>query len=191
MLSNLNYIIALPEPIRLLFCNKNNNLIIIKNKRKLFQKSLINVLVNNQKKLIYITDISSINLEYYSKKRLNKFRLTLLYNVKSFIINVNSSFFTKISLNGVGYRFVIKDKKKSIIQLILGFSHFIFIKLPKDFNIFLVKPTLLYITCENYIKLVKITQAIKHLKFPDAYKGKGVNLEYDKLSLKNGKKSQQ
>ena len=54
-----------------------------------------------------------------------------------------------------------------------------------------MKPTLLYITCENYIKLVKITQAIKHLKFPDAYKGKGVNLEYDKLSLKNGKKSQQ
>jgi ribosomal protein L6P/L9E len=192
MINNKLFIITIPSSIKLFLCDNNNNidLILIKGNYKLVRKSCTNILVNHNKSLIYISDINNYNYSDISKKRFKNIRLNLLFSLKLFIKNSGSRFYKKISLKGVGYKFIMKDFGRSIIQLVVGFSHSIFIRLPKELEIFLIKPTLLYITCINYLKLTSIIQTVKQLKFPEVYKSKGINLEYDKLFLKEGKKAQ-
>ena len=187
MTKNFNFIISIPKSIRLLYIN--NYLIIFKEKIILVQKLLVNLLIHNYKKLIYISDKSITNYGHNFKKRLKNIRWNLFFSISLFIGNNCSIFYKKIALKGVGYRFIVKDKNKSVLQMVLGYSHPIYIRLPKEFKIFLIKPTLLYITCTNYLKLTLISQRLKLLKFPDVYKGKGINIEYEKTSLKLGKKA--
>ena len=94
----------------------------------------------------------------------------------------------RITLKGVGYKFILKNK--SILQISLGFSHLIFLKIPKNFKIHLINFSTVIITCYNNILLTKFCSTIKSFKYPDIYKGKGVLFEYDTLTLKEGKKSQ-
>jgi len=190
MSQNYSFIIKVTGTIQLLFCSNTNTLIFVKENKTLVEKSPLKVLISNKNKLLYISDSVNINCQHNSKKKLKKIRSALLLNIYSFIKKKCFLFYKKILLKGVGYRFILKDKERSILQLVIGFSHSIFIRLPQELGIFLIKPNLLYITCGNYLKLNKIIQTIKQLRIPDVYKGKGINLEYDKLFLKEGKKSQ-
>ena len=106
------------------------------------------------------------------------------------IISMNLLFHKKLFMKGIGYKFILKHRENNILQLVLGLSHSVFIKLPKEINLFLIKPTLLYLTCIDYLKLNSITQLIKNLKIPEVYKGKGINYEYNSIILKEGKKPQ-
>jgi len=188
---NYSFIIKIPAIIQLLFCSNTNRLIFVQKNQILVKKVHLKVLISHKKKLLYISNsVNNTNYHNYSKKRLKKIRYDLLLNIYSFIKKSCFLFYKKILLKGVGYRFILKNKERSILQLLIGFSHSIFIRLPSELGIYLIKPNLLYITSVNYLKLNKIIQTIRKLRIPDVYKGKGINFEYEKLFLKEGKKSQ-
>jgi large subunit ribosomal protein L6 len=188
---NYSFIIKIPAIIQLLFCSNTNRLIFVQKNQILVKKVHLKVLISHKKKLLYISNsVNNTNYHNYSKKRLKKIRYDLLLNIYSFIKKSCFLFYKKILLKGVGYRFILKNKERSILQLLIGFSHSIFIRLPSELGIYLIKPNLLYITSVNYLKLNKIIQTIRKLRITDVYKGKGINFEYEKLFLKEGKKSQ-
>lgn len=186
MSRNINFIFKIPSAIRLIYFLDNKTLIVFKDGRVFVQKLNINLLICKKKNIIYITD----NYLGQSKNNIKSIRSDTLFQIKSFISNKKFFFYKKLFLKGIGYRFIVKCDKRSLLQLMLGFSHSVFVKLPKEIKIFLIRPDLLFITSSNYLKLNLLTQSIKSLKVPEAYKGKGINFEYNKIILKEGKKSQ-
>ena len=113
---------------------------------------------------------------------------------KSLIIQklntVNTFLYKKLTLKGVGYKMsLIKKNVFNIIEFRLGFSHPIYIKVP--FSIKLLSPnnTTLYILGNSIEQVNNLVFKIRSLRIPDSYKGKGILYEYEKLELKEGKKS--
>ena len=112
-----------------------------------------------------------------------------------FIANFVNSFNTFQSINrkvlilhGLG----LKAKsywanRVKILQLKLGFSHLYTIKLDKE--IFLkTRKNLLFFHSFNKEKLGSFIFKIKNLRFPDAYRGKGIRCKNEKLKFKIIKK---
>jgi len=176
-------LIKLPSNIKC-FIQSDKKILVLKNNQK-------NILIKKYYGSIFLTDDNSLLIEQ-SKKMLTKEKKLadrLLESISGFINNNNTIYYKKIILVGVGYRFVSENKKSNILKLILGYSHSIFIKLPFEINIFYLKPSIIYLTSENFIKLNIISNFIKKFKAPEPYKGKGIRFEYDNIILKEGKKN--
>jgi len=173
-------IVKIPKTIRLIFSLDNKILIVFKGKNILMNK-LDTVFICKSNKKIYINSSNKSTIKKISD---------IFFSLKSFISNSKYFFYKKLVLKGVGYRFILKCEERSLLQVVLGFSHSVFVKLPKEIKIFLLKPNILFLTCTNYLKLNSVIQLIQNLKSPDSYKGKGINLEYHKINLKEGKKAQ-
>lgn len=102
------------------------------------------------------------------------------------IIGVNLAFVTRLFFVGVGFR--VESIENNVIKLKLGFSHFVYIKIPSYIKIFVPKKTRLIIkSCDHQI-LKEFSAKICSFKFPDVYKGKGILIKNQKLMLKEGKK---
>ena len=175
------FIFKIPKTIRLIFSLDNKTLIVFKGRNILIHK-LDTIFICRKNKNIYIS--SSLNR---NRKNIPE----ILFSLKSFISESKYFFYRKLLLKGIGYRFIVKCEERSLLQLVLGFSHSVFVKFPKEIKMFSIKPNILFLTCTNYFKLNLLTQLIQNLKLPDPYKGKGINVEYNKINdLKEGKKSQ-
>lgn len=116
--------------------------------------------------------------------------------VKNFILgSLRSSYqsvlvgnFIEIQTQGVGYRFQ-RTLNSRILLLILGHSHRILIKVPKDINFQVTKTRLLMFSFKKNL-LNNFAYFIKCFRYPDAYKAKGLKFSFDKFKLKEGKKRQ-
>jgi large subunit ribosomal protein L6 len=102
------------------------------------------------------------------------------------IIGVNLAFVIRLFFVGVGFR--VESVENNVIKLKLGFSHFVFIKIPSFIKIFVPKKTRLIIKSCNHQILKEFSAKICSFKFPDVYKGKGILIKNQKLILKEGKK---
>jgi ribosomal protein L6P/L9E len=103
--------------------------------------------------------------------------------------NIQNYYKKKLTLIGVGYRIsLIKSIKNTFLELKLGYSHSIFIKVPKALTVVVPKPTKIYILGNDFLLVSQLSAFIKSLKAPDNYKGKGFRYDNDKLIIKEGKK---
>nr|WAQ70079.1 ribosomal protein L6 [Rhizosolenia setigera] len=129
-----------------------------------------------------------------SQKNLLIYKNFLLYNVDSnsrLIITdlKNFLFFKKITLVGLGFKSVLFETPDSnILKLQLGYSHSIYLKLPDNLNIKILKFNTLFISSTNLNILNFFVKLLKTFKIPDSYKGKGVVYEYEVINIKEGKK---
>ena len=82
-----------------------------------------------------------------------------------------------------------KNKFFNIIEFRLGFSHPIYLKVPSSIQLLSPNNTTLYILGNSIEQVNNLVFKIRSLRVPDSYKGKGVINEYEKLELKEGKKS--
>lgn len=181
--SKKKYVIKLPSTIKC-FIQEKKKIILLKNNKN-------NILIKKYYGSIFLIDDNTILIEQSKNMSTKEKKLSALLSesILGFIQNNNSIYYKKIILVGVGYRFVSASKQSNILKLILGYSHSIFIKLPFEINIFYLKPSIIYLTSENFIKLNIISDYIKKFKSPEPYKGKGVRFEYDNIILKEGKKN--
>ena len=105
--------------------------------------------------------------------------------VSNAIIGVSQGFKKRLNLVGIGYRAQVKDKN---LILKLGFSHDIEYKIPSELEVICPKPDQIVLLGINKEYLNRIASTIRSFKKPDAYKGKGILFENEKLILKEGKK---
>ena len=110
------------------------------------------------------------------------------------IQGVNNLHLLKLELRGVGFRGEIKYKNyNQILILNIGYSHPVIVKIPNDI---VILPTLnKFKKSTNFIllgfdkqKLNELISYIISLKKRDPYKGKGIYIEDEVISLKEGKK---
>ena len=90
-----------------------------------------------------------------------------------------------LEITGVGFRANLKGE---ILNLQIGFSHDVNIKIPKDVKITVEKQTIIKITGPDKELVSKTASEIKSLKPVEPYKGKGIKERNQFVLRKEGKK---
>lgn len=156
--------------------------------------------------IFYLKTKNIIILKFKNKTRIiynDNFFLTIIQNsivtlnfsnifslkVKLYLIEIEFDISKKIQLFGIGYKiFEITILTKKILLLKLGFSHFIYCKIPKKFKLFVVKSVQLCVNCNSFYNIIFNLAIIKSYKKPDVFKGKGFKFPNEQIKLKLGKK---
>lgn len=110
---------------------------------------------------------------------------TYMSHIKSMVAGVQTPFVKKLLVEGVGFKWEVQADK---LKLSLGFSHPIFMDIPKGLE---VKAEKLELTITGIDKeaVTLFAMQIRKLKKPEPYKGKGIRYEGEVVRRKEGKKS--
>lgn len=110
---------------------------------------------------------------------------TIYASIKGAIKDIQNKFSAKIQLKGVGYKAVFANK---ILTLSLGFSHPIKIAIPAEIEIKITQNTLIELLGVDRRVVMDIATSIRNLRKPEPYKGKGIFVNDETITIKEGKK---
>jgi large subunit ribosomal protein L6 len=109
--------------------------------------------------------------------------------LKQMLLDISNFFCKKLNLIGVGYRVsTLKKTNTDLLHFKLGYSHFIYFKVPKNLKIFCLKSNKLFVVGCSYLFTTQIAALLRSYKVPEPYKGKGIVYATEKIVLKEGKK---
>jgi len=163
------------------FVKKQDNIIYIKGPLgKLNQKIIgdINIIINHNNIIVKRKHNDKKNRALHGLYRM------LIYNM---IKGVSNGFKKKLELIGVGFRANINNNQ--ILNLNIGYSHNIMIKLPQSITLEVKMEKNTQIILKSYDKqLLGIVAAkIRSLRKPEPYKGKGIRYINEYVIKKPGK----
>lgn len=104
--------------------------------------------------------------------------------VANMVTGVSEGFRRVLEINGVGYR---AEAKGNSIQLALGYSHPIVFPLPQGVQAKVDKQTVVTLEGADRQVLGETAAAIRKLRPPEPYKGKGIKYAEEKIRRKAGK----
>ena len=108
--------------------------------------------------------------------------------VNNMVQGVSTGYTQKLELVGVGYR---ATSQNNILELALGYSHAIFLQLPKEVKVEAVtdRKSNPIITLESADKqlLGQVCAKIRSFRMPEPYKGKGIKFVGEEIRRKAGK----
>ncbi len=104
--------------------------------------------------------------------------------VANMVQGVNHGFERKLEINGIGYRAELKGNS---IVLNLGYSHPIHFDLPDGVSASIERNTLIKLSGIDNELLGHTSAAIRRLKPPEPYKGKGIKYVEEVIRKKAGK----
>src|ERR1035437_434607 len=134
---------------------------------------------------IAITD-KTINLNI---KRNDKFSQSLwgtyASHIKNMIAGVQTPYSKKLILEGVGFK---SEVKGNVFNFALGFSHPVVVKIPEGITATAEKNNITISGIDKEL-VGSFTAAIRALKKPEPYKGKGMRYEGEVIRRKQGKKT--
>ena len=108
--------------------------------------------------------------------------------VNNMVQGVSSGYTQKLELVGVGYR---ATSQNNILELALGYSHAIFLQLPKEVKVEAVtdrksNPILTLESADKQL-LGQVCAKIRSFRMPEPYKGKGIKFVGEEIRRKAGK----
>ena len=104
--------------------------------------------------------------------------------VANMIIGVNDGFERLLVINGIGYRAELKGKT---IVLNVGFSNPVEFDLPEDISAAIERNTNIKLSGIDKEKLGRVAAAIRKIRPPEPYKGKGIKYADEHVRRKAGK----
>lgn len=108
--------------------------------------------------------------------------------INNMVTGVSKGFEIKLELVGVGYR---AENQGQILELVLGFSHHIFLQLPSEVKVEAVtdKRSNPIVTLKSSDKqlLGQVAAKIRSFRMPEPYKGKGIKFVGEVIRRKAGK----
>jgi large subunit ribosomal protein L6 len=104
--------------------------------------------------------------------------------VANMVAGVSEGFRRVLEINGVGYR---AESKGNALQLALGYSHPIVFALPQGVQAKVDKQTVVTLEGADRQVLGETAAAIRKLRPPEPYKGKGIKYAEEKIRRKAGK----
>lgn len=185
-------LIKIPSKVKVYY-NSENNAVLIKdalnNKVIKFGTKLIYLQDSESKQIsLYLTSLSHGSRTLSSKERSNSQRIGFPA-LRQALTNTSTNYCKKLKLFGVGYKvLLIKQLKENILHLKLGYSHSVYFKLPKNLSIEITKKNFLFLSGNSLEEVSSTAAAIRKLKLPEPYKGKGILYVDEKIQLKIGKK---
>jgi large subunit ribosomal protein L6 len=106
---------------------------------------------------------------------------------RTWIKNISRPFSKKLFLKGLGYKTTLSENR-TIINLKLGYSHIIPLNIPSDKIQLKQRKNLITLKGCDPSQVGNFAGKIRHLKVPDAYKGKGCWYKNETKILKQLKK---
>jgi len=108
--------------------------------------------------------------------------------INNMVKGVSEGFETKLELVGVGYR---AENQGQLLDLTLGYSHHIFLELPKEVTVEAVtdkrsNPIITLKSCNKQL-IGQVAAKIRSFRMPEPYKGKGIKFVGEVLRRKAGK----
>ena len=159
-----------------------DHVVTVKGKNASLQQKInpdINVEVNDGH--VYVTRPSD-DREHRAQHGLYR---ALIHNM---IVGVSEGYKKEMELVGVGYRATATGQ---VLELSLGFSHAIYIKLPPEVKVEAKternKNPLIILTSEDKQLLGQVCAKIRSLRKPEPYKGKGIKFVGEIIRRKSGK----
>ena len=110
---------------------------------------------------------------------------TYASHIKNMIQGVQTPYQKKLILEGVGFKSEVKGQE---LNFALGFSHPVIVKIPETITVTADKNNIT-ITGVDKELVGSFTAAIRALKKPEPYKGKGMRYENEIIRRKQGKKT--
>ena len=104
--------------------------------------------------------------------------------ISNMVTGVSAGFRRVLEINGVGYR---AESKGRSLQLALGYSHPIVFPLPTGIEAKVDKQTVITLEGADRQVLGETAAAIRKLRPPEPYKGKGIKYAEEKIRRKAGK----
>ena len=108
--------------------------------------------------------------------------------IHNMVVGVSQGYRKEMELVGVGYR---ATSEGQVLELSLGFSHAIFIKLPKEVKVEAKternKNPLIILESDDKQLLGQVCAKIRSLRKPEPYKGKGIKFVGEIIRRKSGK----
>jgi large subunit ribosomal protein L6 len=104
--------------------------------------------------------------------------------VANMITGVNAGFERILEINGIGYR---AESKGNSIVLNLGFSNPVNFELPDGISASVDRNNVIRLTGIDKEKLGRTAAAIRQLRPPEPYKGKGIKYAEERIRRKAGK----
>jgi large subunit ribosomal protein L6 len=106
-------------------------------------------------------------------------------HIANMVNGVTRGFERKLELVGVGYRAAVQGKT---LNLTLGFSHPVAYPVPEGITIETPSQTEIVVKGIDRQRVGQVAAEIRGFRPPEPYKGKGVRLAGEKITLKEGKK---
>ncbi len=104
--------------------------------------------------------------------------------VQNMVTGVSTGFERKLEINGVGYSAQVQD---SVLVLNLGFSHAVNFPIPPSVTVEVPNPTSIVIRGCDKQQVGQVAAAIRKLRPPEPYKGKGIKYSDESIHRKQGK----
>lgn len=108
--------------------------------------------------------------------------------INNMVVGVSTGYRKELELVGVGYR---ANSTGQVLELSLGFSHAIYIKLPAEIKVETKsernKNPLIILESEDKQLLGQVCAKIRSLRKPEPYKGKGIKFVGEVIRRKSGK----
>lgn len=108
--------------------------------------------------------------------------------IHNMVVGVSAGYKKEMELVGVGYR---ATSTGQVLELSLGFSHAIYIKLPKEIKVEAKternKNPLIILESADKQLLGQVCAKIRSLRKPEPYKGKGIKFVGEVIRRKSGK----
>ena len=131
------------------------------------------------------------NCETYAEATKQQHAFHGLYRalINNMVIGVSAGFKKELELVGVGYR--VNDKPNNAIELLLGFTHPIYVQFPAEVKVETKSernknPLIILESCNKEL-LGLICAKIRSFRKPEPYKGKGVKFVGEIIRRKSGK----
>lgn len=110
---------------------------------------------------------------------------TYASHIKNMIKGVTEPYTKKLILEGVGFKSDVKGKN---LDLALGFSHPVSVPIPDGLTVTAEKNNITVIGIDKEL-VGQFTAALRSLKKPEPYKGKGFRYDTEVIRRKQGKKT--
>lgn len=104
--------------------------------------------------------------------------------IQNAVKGLNEGWSKSLKLNGVGYKAAVSGQK---LEINLGYSHAISIKIPEGIDIKVVKQTQIDISGVNRQQVGEMAAQLRSLRPPEPYLGKGVRYLDEVIRKKAGK----
>ena len=183
------YNIKIPDNITIIYSKKAKTITIIGLLTKKSIKLKLKIFVDQSKKSLNISPLAFKGVSNFKQKQNVAFRSSTLAKIKHMLVESCVLVHKKLKINGVGYKSFNSAKfRDQLLTLNLGFSHTVYVKIPKHLKIKCFAKTKLYVIGNSYEDVSGFSALIKSKKLPEPYKGKGILYDTETIVLKNGKK---
>lgn len=104
--------------------------------------------------------------------------------LKNHVVGVTDGYEVRLSMVGVGYRANVQGNK---LDLQVGFSHPTMVDIPKTVQVTVDKGVLIVVKGADKNEVGRFAAAVRAVKPPEPYKGKGIRYENEYVRKKEGK----